>query len=227
MHRIGMDETKVIQVVSDVVCPWCYIGKRRLQAALHLLDRTDLEIRWSPFQLNPNAPPEGWNRREYRVAKFGSLEVSSTLESRVKDAGAEEGIHFRFDQIEKTPNTFDAHRLIWLAGREGKQDETVENLFRAYFIEARSVGDPSVLCDIGVESGIPAASLDALFSTSLGTAEVARAEEDARAQGVSGVPTFFVNGEPVTSGAHPPQLLAAMLSPYLDSAVDHARPKSM
>ena len=201
-----MDGKPVIRVVSDVVCPWCYIGKRRLEKALEIMGRNDVRIHWTAFQLNPNAPPEGWNRREYRAAKFGSLEVSSRLEERVVAAAAQEGLHFRFDRVEKTPNTFDAHRLIWAAGNEGVQDAVVEALFHAYFVEGRNVGDRAVLREIGKNNG-----LSDLFDTDLGTAEVAREEAEARAQGVSGVPTFFVKGEPLTSGAHPPELLASML----------------
>src|SRR4029077_5091722 len=147
-----MNPKPVIQVVSDLICPWCYIGKRRLQKALDLLGRNDVAIHWTAFQLNPHAPREGWNRREYRIAKFGSAEVSARLESRVVDAGAQEGIHFQFDRIERTPNTFDAHRLIWLAARESLQDAVVENLFHAYFIEGRNVGDHDVLRDVGAHS---------------------------------------------------------------------------
>lgn len=207
-----MEPHPVIQVVSDVVCPWCYIGKRRLVRALDLLGRNDIAVHWTAFQLNPNAPREGWNRREYRLAKFGSAEVSARLESRVVDAGAQENIPFHFDRIEKTPNTFDAHRLIWLAARQHLQDAVVESLFRAYFIEGRDVGDQAVLREVAAAGGLDPSAVDTLFSTSLGAEEVSREEHEARIQGVSGVPTFFFNGRPVTSGAHPPQLLAAMLS---------------
>jgi predicted DsbA family dithiol-disulfide isomerase len=210
-----MQPKNVIQVVSDVVCPWCFIGKRRLEKALHLPvlkdALQDIAVRWTAFQLNPDAPREGWNRREYRAAKFGGIEVADRLQDRVVAAAAQEGLHFRFDLVQQTPNTFDAHRLIWLAGREGVQDAVVENLFRAYFIEGRNVGDRRVLSEIGESRGL---HMD--FDTDLGVAEVSGDEERARAQGVSGVPTFFLNGEAVTSGAHPPELLAAMLSAAAD-----------
>src|SRR6185295_15077871 len=115
-----------IEVVSDVVCPWCFIGKRRLERALALLGKQDIPVCWKPFQLNPNAPKEGMNRKEYRARKFGSLEYAKQLEDRVAAAGALEDILFRFDRIERTPNTFDAHRLIWLAT---DQSAVVEKLF--------------------------------------------------------------------------------------------------
>jgi predicted DsbA family dithiol-disulfide isomerase len=210
-----MDKQSRIQVVSDVVCPWCYIGKRRLERALDLLGRKDIQPHWTAFQLNPSAPPGGWNRREYRIAKFGSAEVSARLEARVLEAGAREGIEFRFDRIEKTPNTFDAHRLIWLGGREARQDAIVEALFRAYFIDGRNIGDRAVLRNVADEAGLERESVSALFAGNLGTDEVTRDETEARAHGVSVVPTFFVNGEALTSGAQPPELLAAALATSL------------
>jgi predicted DsbA family dithiol-disulfide isomerase len=198
--------------VSDVVCPWCYIGKRRLEKAFDLLGRTDVRVHWTAFQLNPNAPTEGWNRRAYRAAKFGGIEIADRLQDRVVSAAVQEDLHFRFDLVEKTPNTFDAHRLIWLAGRDGLQEGVVESLFRAYFIEGRDVGDRAVLREISESHGMDTKLVDQLFATDLGVAEVSGEEGRARAQGVSGVPTFFSNGEALTSGAHPPELLASMLS---------------
>jgi predicted DsbA family dithiol-disulfide isomerase len=203
----------LIEVVSDVVCPWCFIGKRRLEKALSLLGRPAVQIHWKAFQLNPDAPKEGMNRQAYRVRKFGSLAYSQQLEARVAEAGMEDGIEFRFDRIERTPNTFDAHRLIWLAGREGLQDAIVEKLFRAYFIDAEDVGSPGVLTNIGTESGLDAASVEKLLSGDLGANEVAADEHQARAQGISGVPTFFVDGVPIASGAQKPEVLAAALGP--------------
>jgi predicted DsbA family dithiol-disulfide isomerase len=199
--------SSVIQVVSDVICPWCFIGKRRLKKALALLDRPG-EIYWTAFQLNPAAPKAGMDRKEYRLRKFGSAEFARQLETRVVEAGREEGIDFQFEKIARIPNTFDAHRLIWLAGREGVQDAVVERLFRAYFIDAEDVGDAAILARIGTEAGIDPAVVKRLFDSDTGVEDVAREEEQARRAGVSGVPTFFVNGVPVTSGAHPPELLA-------------------
>lgn len=200
----------IIEVVSDVVCPWCFIGKRRLEKALVLLGKQeDTVIRWKPFQLNPGAPKEGMDRQEYRARKFGSATISKELEDRVAAAGAEDGIHFRFDDIKRTPNTFDAHRLIWMAGQEGNQNTLVENLFQAYFLNGEDIGAPEVLLKIAKESGIKFPSGDQ------GRQEVAVEEHNARRQGVSAVPTFFIGGNPITSGAHKPELLAQMLAPAL------------
>jgi predicted DsbA family dithiol-disulfide isomerase len=210
-----MDAKPVIQVVSDVVCPWCYIGKRRLEKALGLLPSQDVAIHWTAFELNPAAPPEGWSRREYRIAKFGGAEVSARLEARVVEAGAQEGIAFRFDLIEKTPNTFDAHRLIRLAAKEASQDTLVENLFRSYFIEGLNIGDRAVLIDIATASGLPGARVRQLLESNEAADEVRQEEAATKLQGVSGVPTFFLQVRPLTSEAHPPLLLAAMLAPLL------------
>jgi predicted DsbA family dithiol-disulfide isomerase len=220
---MAMKNEVLIDVVSDVVCPWCFIGKRRLEKALTLLGRPATQVRWKAFQLNPDAPKEGMNRQAYRARKFGNLAYSQQLEARVADAGMEDGIEFRFDRIERTPNTFDAHRLIWLAGREGVQNETVENLFRAYFIQAEDVGSPSVLARIGTASGLAAGIVEELLRGDLGAVEVVADEGQARAQGVSGVPTFFVDGDPIASGAQKPELLASVLGPALERCSDHRR----
>jgi predicted DsbA family dithiol-disulfide isomerase len=205
----------MIEVVSDVVCPWCFIGKRRLEKALALLDRRDVTVRWRPFELNPDLPKAGMDRQAHRARKFGSLARAEELEARVATAGAEEGIQFRFDRIQKIPNTFEAHRIIWFAGREGVQDAVVERLFRAYFIDAEDVGDVDVLKRIGAESGLDAGRLAELFAERLRTEELIADERASRVRGVNSVPTFFVDQVPVTAGAHRPELLAAFLGQAL------------
>src|ERR1700732_3554952 len=131
--------TLTVDVISDVICPWCYIGKRRLEEAVAAFGREQVRVRWHPFQLNPRMPKEGVNRREYRTAKFGSWERSLALDAQVAAAGRAEGIPFAHEKIERTPNTLDAHRLIWLAEKEGVQNAVVEALFRAYFTEGRDI----------------------------------------------------------------------------------------
>ena len=208
-------QAPIIAVVSDVVCPWCLIGKRRLEKALALLDRPDVRVHWRPFELNPDAPKQGMDRQSYRARKFGSLARAQELEAGVAAAGAEEGIQFRFDRIQKIPNTFEAHRLIWFAGLEGMQDRVVDGLFRAYFVDAEDVGEVDVLKRIGAESGLNAGRLDQLFAEMLGTEQLIADQRAVRVRGVNSVPTFFVNGEAVTSGAHKPELLAAFLGQAL------------
>ena len=210
-----LTSTQVIEVVSDVVCPWCFIGKRRIEKALTLLGLLKARLKWTAFELNPDAPPEGLDRQAYRTRKFGSLAYSKQLEARVAAAGAGEGIDFQFDRIHRVPNTFQAHRLIWLADREGVQDPVVEKLFQAYFVDAVEIGDPAVLRRLGSDSGIPAATLDSFFATGLGTDEVRAEELEARRRGINGVPAFFVDGQQVAAGAEVPERLAAALGPVL------------
>jgi predicted DsbA family dithiol-disulfide isomerase len=216
----------VIEIVSDVVCPWCFIGKRRLEKALALLDRPDVRFHWMPFELNPDAPKHGMDRQAHRARKFGSLARAQELEARVAAAGAEEGIQFRFDRIQKIPNTFEAHRLIWFAGRDGVQDALVERLFRAYFIDAKDVGEVDVLKRIGTESGLGGGRLDELFAKRVGTEDVIADERTVRLRGVNSVPTFFVGGEPVTSGAHKPALLAMFLGQALGPGLSQCSQES-
>jgi predicted DsbA family dithiol-disulfide isomerase len=207
----ALSQSPAIEVVSDVVCPWCFIGKRRLEKALALVGRKSAPVHWKAFELNPQAPKEGMDRQAYRARKFGSAAYAKELEGRVIEAGAEEGIAFRFDRIERVPNTLDAHRLIWLAGRDGSQDAIVENLFRAYFIDGQDVGNPGVLRSIAAESGLDAAKVYELLSADLGKRQVLDEEREAHTLGVSGVPSFLLGGVPVTSGAQKPEILASAL----------------
>ena len=166
------------------------------------------------------------DRQAHRARKFGSLARAQELQARVAAAGAEEGIQFRFDRIQKIPNTFEAHRLIWFAGREGVQDAVVERLFRAYFIDAKDVGEVDVLKRIGTEGGLGGGHLDELFAKGLGTEDLIADERTARLRGVNSVPTFFVNGEPVTAGAHEPELLAAFLGQALGQGHSQCSPEN-
>jgi predicted DsbA family dithiol-disulfide isomerase len=193
-----------IEVASDVVCPWCYIGKRRLEKALKLVDgKFDVTIRWLPFQLNPGLPPEGVPRAEYRKAKFGSLERSKQLDARVIAEGKAEGIEFAFDRIERQPNTTQAHRLIELAQENGVGNQVVNALFKAHFEEARYIGDPQVLADIARECGVKGWPEKAR--------DVSKLEEEVRELGISAVPTFIFERKLGVSGAYPAeQLVDAM-----------------
>src|ERR1700682_2128649 len=144
-----------VDVISDVICPWCYIGKRRLEKAIAARrGQRDVRVRWNPFQLNPHMPKEGMNRKEYRTAKFGSWERSLGLDAQVQAVGAAEGIAFAFDRIERTPNTLDAHRLIGFADTEGVQDAVVEAVFRAYFTEGWDIGQTTTLLDVVAGAGL-------------------------------------------------------------------------
>src|SRR2546426_1052263 len=142
-----------IDVISDVICPWCFIGKRRLEKAIAALGQP-VKVRWLPFQLNPTMPKNGISRRDYRTKKLGSWERSLELDAQMAAAGEAEGIHFSFDRTERTPNTLDAHRLIWLADQQGIQDAVMEALFRAYFTEGRDISDRQTLLDVVAEVGL-------------------------------------------------------------------------
>src|SRR3954469_3680645 len=164
-----------VDTISDIICPWCFIGKRRLEKALAAQEH-EVKVRWLPFQLNPQMPKEGVSRREYRTRKFGSWERSLELDAQVAAAGAGEGIHFTFDRIERTPNTLDAHRLIRLAGQEGVQDAVVEALFRAYFTEGRDLSDPQILLDVVAGAGLDRGRAEVELDSGDGLAAI-RAEE--------------------------------------------------
>ena len=198
-----MAKALLIEIASDVICPWCYIGKRRLQKALAQLDgELETRIEWLPFQLNPDMPAAGMARADYRRVKFGSLERGRALDARVAREGAGEGIEFAFERMQRTPNTVAAHRLIDLAQAQGKAEPVVDALFRAYFEEARDIGDSGVLREIAGAAGIgdwPAAAA---------SERVAQAEHRVRGLGISGVPTFIFERKSGLSGAYPPELLA-------------------
>ena len=156
-------------------------------------------------------PPEGVDRRAYRIRKFGTWEHSQVLDGRVAAAGKAAGIDFRHDLMARTPNTFQAHRLLWLAAREGTQNALAEALFCAYFIEGRDVGEGSVLSAIAADVGMDAARVRKFLDGTEGAADVRREEQAARQSGISGVPTFILDGKPVFSGAVGPEVMAAHL----------------
>ena len=193
-----------IEVISDVICPWCYIGKRRLEKAIAAHDGP-VKVRWLPFQLNPQMPQQGISRREYRTKKFGSWERSQELDAQVAAAGEAEGIHFAFDRMERTPNTLDAHRLIWLADTEGVQDTVVEALFRAYFTAGRDISDSRTLLDVVAEAGLDRGKAEGVLTSGGGQEAIQEADELARRVRVEGVPFFVLNGKVTLSGAQPPE----------------------
>jgi predicted DsbA family dithiol-disulfide isomerase len=202
-----------LSVVSDAICPWCYVGKRRLEQAFALMNgATRPRVTWRPFELNPQMPKAGIDRREYRMRKFGSWERSLQMDAQLTEVGRSVGIAFRYDLMKRTPNTFDAHRLIWLAGQLGVQDAMVEILFRAYFSEGRNLGDANVLAELAALAGIERPRAEAMLAGTEGSDEVAGEEEIAMRAGLSGVPTFVLDGRVLFSGAQSPELIARALS---------------
>ena len=208
--------TLAIDVVSDVVCPWCYIGKRRLEAALGLYRERNPDapapvVTWHPFQLNPDMPEEGIARDEYVKRKFGP-ERAKTVYSRVAAVGGQVGIPFAFDKVVRQPNTLAAHSLIALASDSGRQDAAVEAFFRAYFLDGRDLTSADTLAEIALDAGLDADDIKALFASREAQAHIEAEDKQAREMGVEGVPFFIFNHRLAVSGAQEPEaLLEAML----------------
>src|SRR5712675_2183124 len=212
--------TLAIEVISDAICPWCWVAKRRLDRAIAAISPdVTASVTWRPFELNPEMPKAGVDRRAYRSAKFGSWQHSQALDAQVAAAGRSEGLVFNHDKMERTPNTVDAHRLIWLAGQQGKQDVVVEGLFAAYFNEGRDVGDPNVLADVGASAGLNRAKVLAMLASDDGQAQVRSELQRAVNLRVSGVPTVLVDGVPLFSGA----IRADLMEAELRKAAGHVR----
>jgi predicted DsbA family dithiol-disulfide isomerase len=208
-----MDQAKPvgrIDVISDAICPWCYIGKRHLERSLALLDKQGLHftVAWHPFQLNPDMPREGVERAQYRLAKFGSAERSRQLDERITETAATVGLEFHLDRLTRTPNTLDAHRLIRLAGQRGVQDGVVEALFEGYFCDGADIGNAEVLTRLGVEGGLERDEITAMLASDAGLKEVAAADRMARNAGIQGVPSFALQGHVLFSGAVPADEMA-------------------
>lgn len=208
-----MDTGLRIDIVSDAICPWCYIGKRQLERALTTLAAEGLHfsVHWNPFQLNPDMPKEGRDRAAYRAQKFGSAERVREMDERVTGAAANVGLDFRLDLIQRTPNTLDAHRLIWFAGREGHQDPVMEAVFVAYFTQGRDIGDPDVLADCAAQAGMDRAVVADFLAGDTAAQEMLAADRAAREAGVNGVPSFFLDGYGLFSGAMPAETMAEAL----------------
>jgi predicted DsbA family dithiol-disulfide isomerase len=208
-----------IDVVSDVVCPWCYIGKRRLAAALSRVEgqHRDVEflVSWHPFQLNPDLPAAGVDRKSYLEAKFGGAHKAAEIYERVRTTGNTVGIAFDFDAILRQPNTLDAHRLITWAQRQGAADTLVEKLFRAYFLDGRFIGDHAVLAAIAAEAGFDADAARSMLESDEGVSTVADMDRRVRELGVSGVPFFIFGSRLAVSGAQEADALVDVIEEAL------------
>jgi predicted DsbA family dithiol-disulfide isomerase len=197
-----------IDIVSDVVCPWCFIGKRHLETALaELPEMKDVVVRWHPYELNPDLPAEGVARKRYLENKFGGPERAAQIYARVREAGERTGIAFDFDAIARQPNTREAHRLIAWAQANGDADPLVERLFRAYFLEGRDLTDRETLVAVAAEAGVDPAAARNWLESGRGVQEIAQAEARARDLGITGVPFFIFDGRVGLSGAHPPEAI--------------------
>ena len=200
-----------VDVVSDVVCPWCYIGKRKLETALARLRGDEpglaVTVRWHPFELNPDLPEQGVPRAAYLEAKFGGKTRADEIYARVRAVGADIGIPFAFDRIRLQPSTRDAHRLIAWSQQRGDAGALVERLFRAYFVEGRFLGDRAVLVALAADADLPAEESGAMLVSDAYRTEVAAAYREAQEAGITGVPFFIFNGRTAVSGAHDPDTL--------------------
>ncbi len=200
-----------LQIFSDPICPWCYIGKARLDRALEARPDHPFAIEWQPFQLNPDMPREGMDRRAYLEAKFGGQKGAVQAYLPVEDEARNAGLVINFETIKRTPNTLDAHRLIHWSGLEHHQTLVVARLFRAYFIEGRDIGSHEVLADIAGEAGMSRDMVLRLLSTDADASDIMARDKDARKKGVQAVPTFVIAGQHVLSGAQPTSLWQQIL----------------
>jgi predicted DsbA family dithiol-disulfide isomerase len=197
--------TITIDIVSDTVCPWCYVGKRRLERAL--ADKPDdikVMVGWRPFQLNPEMPDGGMDRRDYLEAKFGGKESAKKVYSAIEDAGKSEGLAFDFSQMARQPNTVNSHRLIDFAAKTGNQDAVVEALFQAYFVDARDIGDVEELVAIAMGAGLDEAETRTYLESDEDVERIREEDATARQMGVQGVPCFIINRKYAISGAQDP-----------------------
>jgi predicted DsbA family dithiol-disulfide isomerase len=200
------DQVLTIDIVSDVVCPWCYVGEKRLQAAL-TDESGPVVVRWRPYQLDPTIPEQGLDRAEYMAKKFGNSGRLQSVHDNLTRLGAELDLPFAFDKIKRSPNTLDAHRLIRWAGSAGAQPEVVDRLFKAFFVEGRDIGDRKVLVDIATECGLDASQVEKGLADGADADLVRREIEEAQAMGVSGVPFFIFGGRLGVPGAQEPSVL--------------------
>jgi len=203
-----------LDILSDPICPWCYIGKTNLDAALAADPDHPFTVEWHPFQLNPTMPATGMDRRAYLEAKFGGQKGAMQVYGRIDTAAKAVGLDINWEGITKTPNTFAAHRLIHWAGIEGRQTPVVAAIFEAYFISGRDIGDTAVLVKIAAECGMDADATARLFASDSDTADLQKREAHSREMGVNSVPTFIVANQAVVSGAQPPEMWAEVIRDF-------------
>ena len=214
-----------ISVVSDVVCPWCYIGKNRLAKAFDILANetpaalTAVTIEWLPFELNPGLPPAGMDRRDYCRMKFGSLDYANKLYANVADNARADGLEINLDRISVTPNSRQAHRLIYFASKQSLADAAVAELFRAYFVNGENIGDPQILGELAVRVGLDRKStLDFLLADD-DSGEFQALIERAYDSGAQGVPAFLWDGVWLFTGAQSPETIALVIKQQIEKAV--------
>lgn len=201
-----------LDIFSDPVCPWCYLGKANLDRALEAAPSHPFRVEWHPFQLNPDMPREGVLKRDYLAERFGGEKQVETIHDRLRQIAAQNGVALDPDVPRRIPNTLDAHRLIHWAGLEGRQTPVVAALFRAYWKEGRDIGNPGVLADIAGAEGMDRAVTLRLLESDADADDIRARDEDARRKGVSAVPTFLIAQQYVVSGAQPPDVWAKVIA---------------
>lgn len=211
-----MTDPVTLDIISDPICPWCYIGKSQLDVAMAANPQHRFVIQWHPFQLNPDMPREGMDRRDYLETKFGGKDGAIRAYAPVVERAEAAGLTIAFENMKRTPNTLDAHRLIHWAGIESKQNAVVDALFHAYFVEARDIGDHHVLADIADGIGLDASLVLKLLASDEDTDEIRTRDTHAREMGVQSVPTFIVAGQHAVPGAQTPELWAQVINEIND-----------
>ncbi|MCH2165087.1 MAG: DsbA family oxidoreductase [Marinovum sp.] len=201
-----------LDIFSDPICPWCYIGKAHLDKALAAQDNNPFTISWMPFQLNPDMPREGMDRRAYLEGKFGGKEAAIRAYAPVQEHADAAGLAINLGGIKRTPNTRDAHRLIHWAGVEDRQTQVVSALFEAYFVEGRDISDRDVLADVADSAGMDASVVLKLFASDADDREIVERDAAARGMGINSVPTFIVAGQHAVPGAQPPELWGQVIA---------------
>lgn len=203
-------QSVAVDVVSDVVCPWCFVGQKRLDKAIAALPDIDVEVRWRPYQLDPTIPPEGKDRRQYMIEKFGSDERIRQIHQRLEAIGSDEGIRFAFEAIKVAPNTLDAHRIIRWAGSVGEhvQNRLVRRLFELNFEDGADIGNPTVLIEAARQAGMDGALIEPLLPTDADVEAVKSEIATASRMGITGVPCFLLEGKYAVMGAQGSDALA-------------------
>jgi len=207
-----MTQTIKLDIMSDPICPWCYIGKTHLDVAIKDNPNHPFVIEWHPFQLNPDMPSGGMDRRAYLEGKFGGKEAAAKAYAPVLEHAQKAGLDINFEGMKRTPNTLNAHRLIHWAGIEGRQTAAVSALFHAYFVDARDIGDAEVLADIADGIEMDAAVVTRLLNTEEDVQAIRDRDAHSRKMGITSVPTFIVGGQHAVPGAQPPELWANVIA---------------
>ncbi|MEM8656578.1 MAG: DsbA family oxidoreductase [Pseudomonadota bacterium] len=209
-----------LDIISDPICPWCYIGKVKLDRALAQRDVHPFEIQWKPFQLNPDMPAGGMDRTTYLNDKFGGPQETAEVYGRIERMAVEAGLDVDFARVSRTPNTIDAHRLLRWAGIEGRQAQVANQLFQRYFKQGQDISARDILTEVARTAGMDAEAIERLLSGDADTAEVRAQDEEARAMGVTGVPTFILGGKYVLTGAQETQTWLSIIDELLEKTAD-------